>query len=231
MDYFEAFRFLFRSPKWGMNLLYGSVLGLIPVIGPIVLIGYFGDVTDMLLKNPAAAPPDLDFGRFGKYLERGIWPFLASMLVGLLLIPLGILAFSPLLAISALNLDGPVVLAPVLLTVVLLLAAVAAAALVSTPVNLHAIESRKLDLGAWPRFVNDFIRRVGTETLLGTLFLSVACVPLFLAGYACCFIGVYPAMTLFLYAQWHVIFQLYALYLERGGEAVGAIPADDVWIS
>ncbi len=231
MDYFEAFRFPFRSPKWGMNLLYGSLMMMIPLVGPIVLLGYFGDVLDILRKDRDSAPPDLDFGRFGKNLERGIWPFLASLLATLLIVPLFLVAATPLLAIPAMRLEGTVLLVPIGLTLVLVVVAWVAAILIMTPAHLHAMEARKIEFGAWPGFINEFIRRVGTETLVGTLCLMAGSLPLMIAGYACCIVGVYPAVTIFQYAQWHLMFQLYDLFLERGGQRIVLIGASDDWIS
>lgn len=49
MRYMQAYSFLFGSRNWTTNLLLASVCVLIPVIGPILLIGYLFEVIDVLL--------------------------------------------------------------------------------------------------------------------------------------------------------------------------------------
>ena len=66
-------------------------------------------------------------------------------------------------------------------------------------------------------FVRDFIRRVWLEQLLVLLFSAVTGLPLMLLGMLCCYIGMFPAITILIFANWYLIFQLYWLYLERGG--------------
>jgi hypothetical protein len=113
MDYLGSYRFVFRSRNWAMNLLFAVLCSLIPAIGPIVLMGYFFEVIEYLIRRrqrgkafdypPEAiseplldalpvdsAPdsesyPDFTFDRFSEYLSRGIWPFLLQLIVGLVL--------------------------------------------------------------------------------------------------------------------------------------------------
>lgn len=231
MEYLGAFQYPFRSPRWGTNLFYGSLLMLIPLVGPIALLGYLGEASDLLLKDRNAAPPDLDFNRFGKYLERGVWPFLATFLASFAMVAFVFLAMSPTLAIPLLKLEGPAAVVPVILAVVLGIVGAAFSIILMTGVALHAMESRKLDVSAWPGFLKDFTRRVGIEAILVQVFIFLAGIPLAIAGYACCFVGVFPATTLLQFAHWFLIFQLYELYMERGGMPIGLVEAPDDWLS
>src|SRR6516225_3384550 len=49
MRYLQSYSFLFGSRNWVNNLLLASLCVLIPVIGPIILIGYLFEVIDVLL--------------------------------------------------------------------------------------------------------------------------------------------------------------------------------------
>ena len=39
--------------------------------------------------------PDFDFNRFMEYLERGVWPFLAQLVVGFVMLPVMLLVMVP----------------------------------------------------------------------------------------------------------------------------------------
>jgi hypothetical protein len=62
------------------------------------------------------------------------------------------------------------------------------------------------------------------EILLSVLFQIITGVPLALIGYAVLVVGVYPAMALITIAQWHMYFQIYRIYLSRGGAYVPPKP-------
>jgi len=77
----------FESPKWMMNLLLAGVCFLIPIVGPMVVIGWL--ITGFW-GRPDQSPrtfPDFDFNLFATYIERGLWPFLVGLVASLVLIP------------------------------------------------------------------------------------------------------------------------------------------------
>src|SRR5438034_6215952 len=79
MDYMRMLSYVFENPNWFMNLLLGALCALIPIIGPIVLLGYRYETVIGLLAVGGARYPDFNFGRFGDYLMRGLWPFLVGL--------------------------------------------------------------------------------------------------------------------------------------------------------
>ena len=88
MKYTASITDFFKSPKWGTNILLGAVAMLIPAVGPIVLSGWH--VTVLWTRGGDESPedhPPFDFQYFGKYLERGLWPFLVALVSSLVLIP------------------------------------------------------------------------------------------------------------------------------------------------
>src|SRR5205823_5875994 len=86
MNYMESYRFLFRSPKWGMNLLLCAVAPFVPIAGAMVLFGYQFDIIEYLHRHGDGDYPDFDFDHLMDYLKRGAWPFLVQMIVMLPLI-------------------------------------------------------------------------------------------------------------------------------------------------
>ena len=56
--------------------------------------------------------------------------------------------------------------------------------------------------------------------LLSSLFLIGTGVAIEFLGMAACCIGLYPAIALIMFAQLHIEYQLYQLYLERGGSEI-----------
>jgi len=73
-------------------------------------------------------------------------------------------------------------------------------------------------------WIKDFASRMWPEIVLSVLFQIVTSIPLALIGYAILFVGVYPAMALMTIAQWHLHFQIYRIYLSRGGAYVPPKP-------
>src|SRR5437899_2377970 len=72
-------------------------------------------------------------------------------------------------------------------------------------------------------FVQDFLRRVGRETLLAQLFVATSGTSIVLLGVLCLCVPMFPALALVHFAQYHLTGQLYRLYRARGGEAVQAV--------
>ena len=224
MDYFGAFGYLFRGPRWGITLLAGSASMFVPIVGPIVFLGFLCECFDLFIKHPTAPPAEFDFGRIGEYLARGAWPFLASLLAGLVMILAAGIGTLPLLALPLFQLEAPWALLPIALTAVAWVAMTLVMVHAMPPITLASARCRALGPAFDAAFLRDFADRVGPEILLSNLVLLVAAPPLTVVGYACCLVGLYPAMTLLLVVQWHLMMQLYHLYLRRGGAAVGAKP-------
>ena len=82
MQYMRAYNVFFEHPRWGMTLLSATACIFIPVVGPIVLIGYLIEVMEQALRTPERRYPAFDWGRFSEYLSRGVWPFLVQLVVG-----------------------------------------------------------------------------------------------------------------------------------------------------
>ncbi|MFN4261527.1 MAG: DUF4013 domain-containing protein [Gemmataceae bacterium] len=229
MRYLRSYQFVFDSPKWHLNLLFGAVCQLIPVIGPIVFMGYMYQMIAVLHQRRTDQEyPDFDFNRFMPYLTRGVWPFLMSLIV---LFPLGFLLgiVYAILGFTAAAMTGPagasdgegaILLLGFLCFYVFLLAVIFAVSIALIPMMIRAGFSQELAFGASWQFAKDFLARVWKEMVLALLFVWATSLVVIFAGMLLCCIGIYPAAALIAYASHHLYYQLYELYLERGGTLI-----------
>jgi hypothetical protein len=222
MRYLRAYQFVFDSPQWMMNLLFGALCQLIPVVGPLVLMGYEYDMIEtMHLRRDDRRYPDFTFERFADYLMRGLWPFLVHLIVGLpvaLLVGLVyvVVGFVAAALVGHRNSPAIVPILFVFMTLVIVLGAIVVS-LVLIPMSLRAGLSQDLGSAFSMQFVRSFLELMWRETLLASLFLMVTAWVVMMAGMLMCCIGLYPATALVSMAQHHLYYQLYELYLDRGG--------------
>src|SRR5262245_12120198 len=81
MRYMDSLRFVMVKPTWLSNVLMCVVCLLIPIVGPIVLMGYMYVVFDSIHRDPKKQDyPEFKFESFTEYLTRGIWPFLVQLI-------------------------------------------------------------------------------------------------------------------------------------------------------
>jgi len=218
MQFFKPFTYFIRKPGGFMNVLCGCVCVLIPVIGPIILLGYRAEVAEALEKDPDLEDyPDFDFNRFMEYLTRGVWPFLAELVVTLVAWLLMGVAVGVGFAVGAATnewmygvLAGAVLLVPVTIVTMLLM----------WPMELYTQLSGGFNFGAAVRFTFQFLGRMWGQMLIAALVFGFLSTLLSFAGLLACIIGVYPAAVIQSLAQQHYVAQLYRHYLDEGGEPI-----------
>jgi len=228
MRYWAAYKFVWTSRNGWTNLLLASVCVLIPIVGVLVLIGYIRDVMLARLdtfEDDSLGYPDFNFSLFGEYLQRGLWPFLVSLVASLVVLPvIFVFVFAGFLAVSALGHNGPLLVAAMTVLGILYFALIIGLNILMVPLTLRAAILEEFGPSfSWP-WIKDFATRMWREIVLSILFLMVTSIPLVLVGYAMCIVGVYPAIALFTIAQWHLHFQIYRIYLSRGGAYVPPKP-------
>jgi Protein of unknown function (DUF4013) len=237
MKYVHAYRYLFESPNWLMNLLATSICQLVPILGRMVLMGYTFEIIEALHRKRDARYPDFDTNRLIDYLKRGVWPFIVELIVGVLLTPIIMLLYSCVFAgIFITPEKGRGAVAFLLLAVFYLAIFVVSVliVLVLLPLSLRAGLTQDFGQTFSMPFVKDFIKRVWLEMILQQLFLLATSFVLAMAGLALFCVGVYAAAGLIAFAQYHLLYQLYELYLERGGTPIptktepGAPPTTDI---
>jgi hypothetical protein len=220
-----AIQFPFRGQHWLPNLAMLMVCLLIPVIGPMVAMGYGVLVQRMLVADALAEPPRFDFGMFTEHLKRGLPPFV----VGLIFLPVslvvifggwGAMIVGLLLLQKSVALGITVILVGILLCMVLIVVAGVAILPLMMKAALEGTIGGAFDWG----FAKDFYRRVGLLTLgtqllfflLAFLMMPLGCVPL---------IGPAVMQTMILMMIWNVHAQLYQEYVARGGRTL-VIPVE-----
>jgi hypothetical protein len=230
MQYFGAYRFIFESPRWATHLLIGAVCQLVPIVGPLVLMGYIYNVLETKHRHGRDQFPPFDFNRLSVYLVRGLWPFLVSVVaalpVFLLLVPfILIVALSG--AATGQNGDPPLfTIGLFAVGIPLFVVFLFALHVVAQPMVLRAGFSQDLGSAFSMAFVRDFLSRVWKELLLSILFLIVTAPLVMLAGLLAFCVGVYAAAVVLMFAQLHFHYQLYELYLQRGGTPIPLKPEE-----
>jgi hypothetical protein len=224
--YPAAFGFVLSSPNWGKNLLLGSVCSFIPVVGPIVFFGYEYEIIEALHRGRRTGYPDFDFNRFMNYLTRGVWPWLIMLIVQMLIQPPIIVftyaaMFGVIGALLTQTPEGAVaaaVIVPVFVLGVFTFSLLLGVVL--TPVILRAGLAQDFVKAFDVRWLKQFLALVWIELLLMNLFVAVASIPVLLIGLATCWIGLFPAAVVVGIASCHLVWQLYELFLTRGGEPI-----------
>src|SRR5262245_61603936 len=93
IEYMRAYNYIFENPTWMTTVLCLGVCciaAIIPGVGillNLLFLGYQFEVIDSLMRTQGRQYPTFDFGRFGDYLGRGVWPFLVNIIASLVLLP------------------------------------------------------------------------------------------------------------------------------------------------
>lgn len=231
MNYTASVSDYFKSPKWMMNTLLAGLCVFIPFIGPIVIKGWL--ITGFWGRDDERCEtfPDFDFSNFGKYLERGLWPFLVTLVSGVALGMVLAVFIVPLVMLTTLFIPsdngaagGCAAAFLVVIMTVFYFTMVMALMVVLTPLTVRASITQDFAQSFNMAFVKRFISLTWKEILLSSVFLIAASIILCSIGVLVFCIGMYFA-TVPVYFCWiHLHKQLYALYLSRGGEPIPLSP-------
>jgi hypothetical protein len=231
MNYTASVSDYFKSPKWMMNTLLAGVCVFIPFVGPIVIKGWL--ITGFWGRDDERFEtfPDFDFNNFGKYLERGLWPFLVTLVSSLvisLVLCVFIVPISMILTMLAPSDHGSASGCAALFLVIIMMAFyvtfMVTLMILLTPLTLRASITQDFGESFNFPFIKRFIALTWKEIILASLFQLVASFALIGVGALLICIGIYFA-TVPVYFCWvHLHKQLYRLYLSRGGEPVPLSP-------
>src|SRR5262245_14157938 len=219
MDYMRMIMYVFENPNWIMTVLLAALCALIPVIGGIVLQGYKYEVLIGLLATGGARYPDFDFGKFVDYLMRGLWPFLVGLVCSFALVPFWML----FICAGAAGEKAAGIVVSLLSLVMMVVIPVFILAI--QPMLLRAALTQDFPQGFQFEWVKDFLKRVWVEMILGILFLMVASMVLVPLGFLACCVGILAVGPILQLAHGHLLFQVYSLYLARGGIEVPIKPS------
>ncbi|MFC2172627.1 DUF4013 domain-containing protein [Acidobacteriota bacterium] len=220
MNYMRAVNFIFEHPRWWLLALIGGLSFFVPIVGPLVFMGFLVEEIERYHRTKSDTLQEFSFDRLGPYLMRGLWPFLAGLVLAVILIPVILVPALIFLVIpGALDLESAMpffVIAFVIICVAICLIA----ALAAVPITLGAALGQNLRAALSWRFIKDFVSKMWLEILVTMLFLVVLAIVAEIIGLLACGIGIYCTLALVTVSQWHLYWQLYELYLERGGEPV-----------
>jgi hypothetical protein len=235
IEYLRSYNYIFENPNWAMNVLWGFLCILstlmIPFLGNIVFLGYQFEVIQVLLATGGARYPDFDINRFGDYLSRGIWPLLVQMLVS---IPLAIVAYVGVIVVILLaaaagsaggDTAGPIL--AVFIGGVGMLAMVGlfvAVMLLLVPMMIRAGLQQDFAAAFDFGWASDFVKRMWVEIILVALFVQLTGFVLVMLGFFALCVGVYAAAAIVMLAYSHLWYQLYLVFLGRGGKPIPIKP-------
>ena len=234
MNYTTSVSDFFKSPKWMMNLLLGGICVLIPIVGPMVVLGWL--ITGFWARRDENFEtfPDFDFSNFGKYLERGLWPFLVAFVVSIafsiVMVPLAWVLMIPAMLVGGLSSGGQAdtssCLGFIAMILMMLFFAVMifAMMLVLVPLKIRASLTQDFAKSFDVGFVKRFLALTWKEIVLSSLFVMVTGTLFVCLGMIVFCVGMYFAIVLVYFSWTHLHKQLYTLYLSRGGEPVPLSP-------
>ncbi len=218
-------KFVFASPDWKTNILFGMVLSLIPIAGPIALAGWLAEMNQRLVRQHPEPLPKFDFNDFVHYLQRGVPVFLVGLIAMLpFALAFGVLGFVAVfsgIAAGAVTNGEPLVMIAVWamvgffsLVFSLVLSVFMNAA--QTRAELTEDFGQALNLGKlWA-----YARATWTKVLLKNITFGFLAFGIMLLGLLLCYIGMYPAMAVIQIAGAHLRFQVYDNYVREGGEPI-----------
>lgn len=235
-EYMRAYSYIFENPNWMTNVLWGFLCflstGVIPIVGQLVFFGYQFEIIEALLMARGARYLDFDTNRFGDYIGRGIWPFLVQLLFGMIVIVPGILfTYVGAIAVGALGAaiggqDAGVPLA-IIFVVLFFCTAMLCLTLLSMltiPMTIRAGLSQDFGQAFNIGWAVNFIKKTWVEMLLSGLFIMASSMLFMPLGLLACGVGVFAAQVIVMLGYTYFQYQLYALFLARGGEPIPLKP-------
>lgn len=225
-QYLRAMQYVFDSPNGMNNLLFCGLCALIPVIGSLMVLGYMCLVMEDLIASQGTRYRDFEFGKLGDYLGRCLHPFLVSLVGSLALaVVIFVVYGAGMLIIAAAagageNAGGVVALIvmPILFITVLTLQILGQG--IITPMCIRAALTQDIGEGFRIAWAWDFFQRTKLEMILTAFFLFLSAVAAEIVGLLMCCVGILFTMMIVAYGQAFFAYQLYQLYLSRGGEPV-----------
>lgn len=230
MKYKASISDFFKSPKWGTSMLLGAVTLFIPMVGPLVLSGWLitlfwarGDDND-----PANYPP-FNFDKFVNYLERGLWPFLVSLVASIVLVPVMIVLMGVPIASSVIlgSGDGHARAFPFMFFVSMFMiypVIMMGFYFLITPLLVRATITQDFAPAFNFRFMRRFFALVSKELLITVIFIGALGIAWMVLTVLTCYVGGVLLSPVYVFSWYHLQKQLYQLYVARGGEVVPLSP-------
>ena len=223
IDFGRACQDIFSTPNKWMTILGLIVCMLIPIVGQMVALGYL--IRRFTREREGKPAEDFVFNYFGEYLMVGLWPTVATLVMSLIIVPFAIVFMIPIMIAPLLTEQNEILMIILILAGSLLYTiAIFIFTLFLFPVLIRSGLTMDFKSGFSWTFIRGFIRRVGLSLMGYYLLLVLVSIPFMLLGYLALFVGVYVVAAWLQVAMYHLVFQHYDLYLERGGEPIPVHP-------
>lgn len=214
---------LFKTPQKWRTILFLALCLVIPMVGPLLMIGYF--FQRFSRARNGLGEPDFTFDLFTEYLLIGLWAFLASLMALLVFMPLYFASNIPIFIGITMEEKSPEIsISLMVLGGLLMLIIYSLLWVVAFPMMLLA--GLKMDFKAafsW-KFIKSFVRKVGLSLFGWFLLLLILVIPASCIGILALYVGYHLVMITYMFATFHILFQHYDLFLERGGEEIEIHP-------
>jgi hypothetical protein len=227
----DALRFTTSGSAGWTNILLCGVLYLstqiIPILGLIVMMGFFAEVHRRLVLQHPNPYLRFDFSDLGPYLSRGVAPFVMGLVLAIpfmflfvaIAVAVGVAASSGAASVVGGSEDTAVVIglggaAILFLPISLFWFALANAA--TTRAELTGDLSKSFNLGA----IWSYAAKTWKRVLITSFLMWFVAVGLMLVGILACVIGLFVTMSMLYIANLHLRWQIYNEYLLEGGEPI-----------
>jgi Protein of unknown function (DUF4013) len=226
----DGLRFTTSGQAGWRNIMFCALLylstQLIPILGLIVMLGYFAEVHRRLVLQHPEPYVRFDFSDLSSYLIRGVAPLVMMFLGALPTVLIGFIAIAIVVGARFAAPSGAfdnklllfAALGALLIPFLVFWQVVMNAA--TTRAELTGDVGRALRLGA----IWTYAGKTWKRALITGIVLSFAWLGLTLLGLVACIVGVFVTMTIVMIAQLHVRWQIYNEYLLQGGEPIELAP-------
>lgn len=217
----HAWQDLHKTPEKWMTILWLSVCNLIPIAGPMVMAGYL--FRRFAKVRALGEDEDFNIDHFMDYLWAGVPPFLAGLVASLALIPVIIIMMVVMLggmAAAAQTGSGAAMGGGMIVLGLLMFVVISIFYLFVIPIQLRAGLEQRFGAGFNMNFVKSFVAKEGFSLFKWYILLTLLVIPAIFIGYCALFVGAYVVIAVFTFIIWHLVFQHYDDFIEKGGEQV-----------
>lgn len=231
VSYTEAFDFPRTNPNWIVNCLLLGLPLVVPMIGQILVqligFGYLYDDYEALQREALQRegrpnPSDVKFEKIGDYVQRGVMPFLAALLLGLATGALTTVICLPLIFIGFALMERTDGVSGVLIGfgyIGIFLMSVILGLLVSPIVLRVGISNRFEEITNF-KWAMSMFKMMWPQMLIGSIVIGILSVVIMLLGAAVCCVGMIPAQGYILCMTFHLQRQWYEIFVTKGGEPI-----------
>lgn len=226
MQYLRSYTFLFSAPHAASTISTLSLYFILPVVGQLAVWGYCYNLIEQLIRRGEDETPSFVEVPFNHLISRSAWPGMLMLLIYFSVFPLSIFftwtvtILSIYAAFNGSDIQAAVFGVGFPLVATLAVIGVLFLSGILLPMTLRMALTQSLLQAFRFRWLWEFWKKMWFELLLSVSFLWVSFfLVVSMGAFLFCF-GAIPAMVLCTVAQAHLQYQLYELYLRRGGTPI-----------